>query len=186
LLRLATLHNKLNEVREKTKLTCSVGISPNKLLSKIASSYKKPDGLTTITPDKISEFMETLNLGDIHGVGKKTVQKLAEEGIETISQAKNLDIFVLISMFGRKTGTYIHNAVRGINDEVVKIRAPTLQLSKIMTLKEDSVDYTFLEKTCLNYVKNYTHLFLRRIRCLDQLGYISHNMIFLVKQDLKC
>jgi len=84
-----------NEVREKTKLTCSVGISPNKLLSKIASGYKKPDGLTTVTPDKISEFMETLNLGDIHGIGKKTVQNLVEEGIETISQAKSLDIFIL-------------------------------------------------------------------------------------------
>ena len=46
-----------NEIREKTKLTCSVGISPNKLLSKIASDYKKPDGLTTITPDNVSEFM---------------------------------------------------------------------------------------------------------------------------------
>ena len=138
-----------NEVRKKTKLTCSVGISPNKLLSKIASSYKKPDGLTTITPDKISEFMETLNLGDIHGIGKKTVQKLAEEGIETISQAKNLDIFVLISMFGKKTGAYIHNAIRGIDKDAVKIRAPTSQLSKIMTLKEDSVDYTFLEKNLL-------------------------------------
>jgi DNA polymerase IV (DinB-like DNA polymerase) len=136
-----------NEVREKTKLTCSVGISPNKLLSKIASGYKKPDGLTTITPDKISEFMETLNLEDIHGIGKKTVEKLADEGIKTISQAKNLDIFILINMFGRKAGTYIHNAIRGIDDDPVKIRAPTLQLSKITTLKEDSVDYTFLEKS---------------------------------------
>jgi len=90
-----------NEVREKTKLTCSVGISPNKLLSKIASGYKKPDGLTTVTPDNISELMETLNLGDIHGIGKKTQQKLAEDNIVTISQAKNLDVIALINMFGR-------------------------------------------------------------------------------------
>jgi DNA polymerase IV (DinB-like DNA polymerase) len=91
--------------------------------------------------------MGTLNLSDIHGIGKKTVQKLAEEGIKTISQAKNLDIFILIKMFGRKAGTYIYNAIRGIDDDPVKIRAPTLQLSKITTLKEDSVDYTFLEKS---------------------------------------
>ena len=167
-----------NEVREKTKLTCSVGISPNKLLSKIASSYKKPDGLTTITPDKISEFMETLNLGDIHGVGKKTVQKLAEEGIETISQAKNLDIFVLISMFGRKTGTYIHNAVRGINDEVVKIRAPTLQLSKIMTLKEDSVDYTFLEKNLFELCEKLYSSVINENKMFRSVG------IYLTQTDL--
>ena len=158
-----------NEVRGKTKLTCSVGISPNKLLSKIASGYKKPDGLTTVTPDNISEFMETLNLGDIHGVGKKTQQKLAEENIETISQAKSLDIFELINMFGRKSGTYIYNAIRGIDDEPVTIRAPMLQL-----------------KVFLNYVKNCICLFSRRIGCSDQLEYISHKMIFLLKQDLEC
>jgi len=167
-----------NEVREKTKLTCSVGISPNKLLSKIASNYKKPDGLTTITPDKISEFMETLNLGDIHGIGKKTVQKLAEEGIETISQAKNLDVFVLISMFGKKTGAYIHNAVRGIDKDAVKIRAPTLQLSKIMTLKEDSVDYTFLEKNLLKLCEKLHSSITKEKKMFRTVG------IYLTQTDL--
>ena len=167
-----------NEVRKKTKLTCSVGISPNKLLSKIASSYKKPDGLTTITPDKISEFMETLNLGDIHGIGKKTVQKLAEEGIETISQAKNLDIFILISMFGKKTGAYIHNAVRGIDKDAVKIRAPTSQLSKIMTLKEDSVDYTFLEKNLLKLCEKLHSSITKEKKMFRTVG------IYLTQTDL--
>jgi len=167
-----------NEVREKTKLTCSIGISPNKLLSKIASGYKKPDGLTTITPDKISEFIETLNLEDIHGIGEKTVQKLAEEGIETISQAKNLDVFVLISMFGRKTGTYIHNAVRGIDDDAVKIRAPTLQLSKIMTLKEDSVDYIFLEKNLFELCEKLHPSILKENKMFRSVG------IYLTQTDL--
>jgi DNA polymerase IV (DinB-like DNA polymerase) len=167
-----------NEVREKTKLTCSVGISPNKLLSKIASNYKKPDGLTTITPDKISEFMETLNLGDIHGIGKKTVQRLAGEGIETISQAKNLDVFVLISMFGKKTGAYIHNAVRGIDKDAVKIRAPTLQLSKIMTLKEDSVDYTFLEKNLLKLCEKLHSSITKEKKMFRTVG------IYLTQTDL--
>ena len=167
-----------NEVREKTKLTCSIGISPNKLLSKIASGYKKPDGLTTITPDKISEFIETLNLEDIHGIGEKTVQKLAEEGIETISQAKNLDVFVLISMFGRKTGTYIHNAVRGIDDNAVKIRAPTLQLSKIMTLKEDSVDSIFLEKNLFELCEKLHPSILKENKMFRSVG------IYLTQTDL--
>ena len=159
-----------NEVREKTKLTCSIGISPNKLLSKIASGYKKPDGLTTITPDKISEFMDTLNLEDIHGIGKKTVEKLAGEGIETISQAKSLDIFALINMFGRKAGTYIHNAIRGIDDEPVKIRAPTLQLGKITTLKEDSVDYTFLEKSLFELCEKLHTSILKENKTFRSVG----------------
>ena len=60
-----------NLVRKSTKLTCSVGVSPNKLLSKIASDYKKPDGLTVITPDKISAFIQTLKIRDIPGNWKK-------------------------------------------------------------------------------------------------------------------
>ena len=171
MLRLAILHNKLKmRLEKKTKLTCSIGISPNKLLSKIASGYKKPDGLTTITPDKISGFMETLNLGDIHGIGKKTVQKLVEEGIETISQAKSLDIFILINMFGRKGGTYIYNAVRGIDDEPVKIRASTLQLSKIATLKEDSVDYTFLEKSLFELCEKLHPFILKENKMFRSVG----------------
>ena len=66
-----------NEVREKTKLTCSVGISPNKLLSKIASGYKKPDGLTIVTPDNISEFIETLNLSGHTWYRKKDTAKIS-------------------------------------------------------------------------------------------------------------
>lgn len=167
-----------NEVREKTKLTCSVGISPNKLLSKIASGYKKPDGLTTVTPDNITEFMGTLNLGDIHGIGKKTQQKLAEENIETISQAKSLDIFALINMFGRKSGTYIYNAIRGIDDEPVTIRAPMLQLSKISTLTEDSVDYAFLEKSLLVLCEKLHLSILKENRMFRSVG------IHLTQDDL--
>ena len=159
-----------NEVREKTKLTCSVGISYNKLLSKIASDYKKPDGLTIVTPDKVSEFMETLKLRDIPSIGIKTEQKLAQQGIETISQTKDLDIFALIKMFGRKAGTYIHNAIRGIDDEPVAIRAPTVQISKITTLKEDSTDYTFLEESLLELCEKLHLVILKENKMFRSVG----------------
>lgn len=136
-----------NLIREKTKLTCSVGVSPNKLLSKIASDYKKPDGLTIVTPNNISEFMETVEIRDIPGIGKKTQEKLEEQGIKTISNVKQMSIFDLIKLFGRKTGTYIFNAVRGIDNEAVTLRSPTVQISKISTLKKDSNDYVFLEES---------------------------------------
>nr|AIE91713.1 DNA-directed DNA polymerase [uncultured marine thaumarchaeote AD1000_14_H02] len=106
------------------------------------------------------------------------MQKLAEEGIETISQAKGLDIFILINMFGRKTGTYIHNAVRGIDNEPVKIRAPTLQLSKITTLKEDSVDYTFLEKSLLELCEKLHLSILKENKMFRSVG------IYLTQADL--
>ncbi len=167
-----------NEIREKTKLTCSVGISPNKLLSKIASDYKKPDGLTTITPDDVSEFMKKLGIRDIPGIGIKTEQKLAEENIQTIDEIRNLDVFTLINMFGRKAGTYIHNAIRGIDDEPVTIRAPTLQLSKITTLKEDSIDYTFLERNMLELCEKLHSAVLKENKMFRSVG------IHLIQNDL--
>ena len=150
-----------NLLREKIKLTCSVGVSPNKLLSKIASDYKKPDGLTVVTHDNISEFMETIEIRDIPGIGKKTQEKFEEQKVQSISKVKEMNIFDLIQMFGRKTGTYIFNAVRGIDDESVTLRSPTLQISKISTLKKDSNNYNFLEES-LTELCNQLHITILR------------------------
>ena len=73
-----------NAVRERTRITCSVGASPNKLVSKIASDYKKPDGLTVVPPEKIEGFLEPLNMRAIPGIGKKTEKRISEMGIETV------------------------------------------------------------------------------------------------------
>jgi len=136
-----------NSVRDKVKLTCSVGISPNKLISKIASDYKKPDGLTVVPAERIEKFLEELKIRAIPGIGKKTEEKFSEMKLETIGDLKSLDVFTLNQQFGRKTGTYIYNAVRGIDDEPVKEREPRIQFSKIVTLKKDSKEYDFLEES---------------------------------------
>ncbi len=100
--------------------------------------------------------METIKIRDIPGIGKKTQEKLEEQGIKTISNVKQMSVFDLIKLFGRKTGTYIFNAVRGIDDEPVTLRSPTVQISKISTLKKDSNDYVFLEES-LNELCNQLH-----------------------------
>ena len=159
-----------NIIREKIKLTCSVGVSPNKLLSKIASDYKKPDGLTIVTPNNVSEFMETIEIGDIPGIGKKTQEKLEEQGVQTISKVKEMNIFDLIQMFGRKTGTYIFNAVRGIDDEPVSLRSPTVQISKISTLKKDSNNYNFLEESLTELCNQLHAVILRENKMFKSVG----------------
>ena len=159
-----------NTIREKTMLTCSIGISPNKILSKIASAYKKPDGLTLVTPNNISEFIETLSIRNIPGIGKKTEEKLAQQGIETISKVKDLDVFGLVKIFGRKTGTYIFNAVRGIDDEPVTPRAPTTQIGKIVTLKKDSDDYDFLEEALLQLCDNLNAVIIKENKAFKIVG----------------
>ncbi len=135
-----------NTIREKVKLTCSIGISPNKLVSKIASDFKKPDGLTVVPPEKVEIFLDPLKIRDIPGIGKKTEAKFSEMNLETISDLKKLDVFSLNQQFGRKGGAYIYNSARGIDDESVTPRSPNIQYSKIVTLKKDSKDFDFLSE----------------------------------------
>jgi len=142
-----------NAIRASAKLSTTIGVSSNKLVSKIASGFKKPDGLTVVEPEKIESFLNPLPISVIPGIGKKTEEKFAEMGLYTVSQLKSLDVFSLNSIFGRKIGTYIYNAVRGIDEEPVSPRHDPIQYSRIITLKQDSKDFDFLsqdlEKLCV-------------------------------------
>lgn len=136
-----------NQIRAEVKMTCSVGISANKLISKIASGFKKPDGLTVVEPQNVEAFLNALKVGDIPGIGKVTADKFAEMNIKTIGELRGLDVFTLNKMFGRKISSYIYNAARGIDDDPVAERQPTVQFSRIVTLKEDSKDFEFLSQS---------------------------------------
>ncbi len=136
-----------NEIRNNLKLTCSVGITPNKLLSKIASDYKKPDGLTSVKPEQVEEFLAPLKIREIPGIGKKTEGVFGQMNVNIIEELRKIDIFDLNKMFGRKTGGYIFNSARGIDEEIVKPRPPTIQFSKIITLKENSKELQFLRES---------------------------------------
>ena len=135
-----------NSLRSAVKLSSTVGISSNKLVSKIASDYKKPDGLTIVESENIESFLEHLPIRVIPGIGKKSEEKFSEMGLETISQLRNVDVFTLNGLFGRKVGTYIFNAARGIDEEPVSPRHDPIQYSRIITLKQDSKDFDFLVK----------------------------------------
>jgi len=133
-----------NSIRDKIKLSCSIGISQNKLISKIASNFQKPDGLTIVSPERVEIFLEQLKIRAIPGIGGKTEKIFSEMNLETIQDLMKLDVFTLNNKFGRKSGTYIYNAVRGIDNEPVKEKEGRIQYSKIMTLKKDSKDPQFL------------------------------------------
>ena len=134
-----------NEIRNSLKLTCSIGISPNKLLSKIASDFKKPDGLTTVKPEQVEQFLSPLKIREIPGIGKKTEDVFTQMDIHIIEELRKIDVFDLNKMFGRKTGGYIFNSAKGIDTEIVKERPPTIQFSKIVTLKKNSKELEFLQ-----------------------------------------
>lgn len=133
-----------NQIRTEIRMTCSIGVSENKLVSKIASGFKKPDGLTIVEPQKTETFLDSLKVGDIPGIGTVTQDKFAEMNIRTIADLRKADVFTLNKMFGRKISSYIYNAARGIDDDPVAERQPTIQFSRIVTLKKDSRDLEFL------------------------------------------
>lgn len=141
------------ELKSQLQLSCSIGIAPNKMLAKVASDYQKPDGLTVVRPDDAASFMGALEVGRIPGIGPKTCDRLAELGVTTASQLAGLDLFQLMGEFGKKNGTYIHNAARGNDDEpVAESAGERKQLMHIMTLKKDAKAagemYSDLEEIC--------------------------------------
>jgi len=167
-----------NLIRTELKLSCSIGVSSNKLISKIASDYKKPDGLTIIQPDKIEQFLEQLNIRVIPGIGNKTEKRFKEMNLETIDEIKKIDVFTLNKEFGRKNGTYIYNAIRGINDEPVKEREESVQYSRIITLKKDSKEYEFLLENLYELCKQIHELIKNNNKMFKSIG------IHFVQSDL--
>ena len=106
-------------IRDNTGLTCSIGIAPNKLLAKIASDMKKPDGLTILTEEDIKDQLWPLPVRKLYGVGPKTEARLKEININTIGQIAGISQERLITEFGDSYGRYLYYASRGIDDSPV-------------------------------------------------------------------
>ena len=110
------------KIREKTGLTASAGVSVNKFLAKIASGWKKPNGLFVILPKEVEVFVEDLKIEQFWGIGKVTASKMHELGIHTGRDLKKLEEAELVRMFGKAGHIYYQNA-RGIdNSEVIPDR----------------------------------------------------------------
>jgi DNA polymerase IV (DinB-like DNA polymerase) len=135
-----------NEIREKVKLTCSIGVGPNKIVAKIASDYKKPDGLTIVEPSHVREFLSPLPVRKILGIGKKTEAELTEMGIKTIGQLASCDVQLLISRFG-KWGIYMHEIAQGIDESEVIEEECCKSISRETTFEEDTDNTVVLNRT---------------------------------------
>jgi len=107
------------EILNQLDLPCSVGIANNKLLAKMASEYKKPMGITTLFENDFREKVWPLEVGELYGIGRKTVPKLKSIGIKTIGDLANAKVEVLVEAFGYKSGMYMHESANGIGTDVV-------------------------------------------------------------------
>ena len=126
-----------NNVRRATGLTCSIGVTPNKLLSKIASDLDKPDGLTLLTEADVPARIWTLAVRRINGVGPKAGAKLAELGIETIGDLARADPALLVERFGRSVGTWLHQAAHGRDDRPVVTSSEPVSMSRETTFERN-------------------------------------------------
>jgi len=126
------------EVFQRERLTCSIGLGPNKIVAKLASDFLKPDGLTIVTPQQVKGFMDPLSVDKLYGIGSKSSALLREKGVVTIADLARTDLSLLEELFGRKLAVYIHNAANGVNEEPVTERGQATQISRIITLKRDS------------------------------------------------
>lgn len=124
------------QIREEIHLTASAGVAPNKLLAKIASDWRKPDGLFVIRPNQIEAFLTPLPVSKIHGVGKVMQSKLTALGIETVGDLRLRDLHELEQRFGR-FGKRLYECARGIDERLVQPNQRVKSISSEDTFSSD-------------------------------------------------
>jgi DNA polymerase-4 len=124
------------QIREELSLTASAGVAPNKFLAKIASDWRKPDGLFVIQPKDVEAFLAPLQVGRIPGVGKVTETRLKQSGIETVGDLRAFELTALETQFGRY-GARLYELARGIDHNAVIPNRATKSISAEDTFEQD-------------------------------------------------
>jgi DNA polymerase-4 len=122
-------------IKDELNVTVSAGVAPNKFLAKVASDWNKPDGVFTIPPDDVAEFVLTLPVGKINGVGKVTTQKLNKMGVVTCADLQAIALSDLVMRFG-KYGKRLSEVARGEDHR---------QVQSTRVRKSISVEHTFAQ-----------------------------------------
>ena len=126
-----------NNVRRATGLTCSIGVTPNKLLAKIASELDKPDGLTVLTEQDLPARIWPLPVRRINGIGPKAAARLLALGIRTVGELAACERAWLVEHFGRQNGRWLHDAAHGRDDRPVETRGEPVSMSRETTFERD-------------------------------------------------
>ncbi|HET7204695.1 MAG TPA: DNA polymerase IV [Steroidobacteraceae bacterium] len=130
-------------IRERTELTASVGVAPNKLVAKIASELRKPDGLVVVRPDDVRDLLDPLPIRKLFGLGPKTAPKLEALGIETLGQLRQAAPARLRPVFGRYAER-VQQRAAGIDDRPVVPDEDEKQISAEETFDTDIEDHARL------------------------------------------
>lgn len=149
-------------VSTQVHITVSAGVAPNKFLAKIASDWRKPNGLFVITPDEVEGFVSELAVSKLHGVGNVTAQKMGRLGIETCVQLREWSKVELAREFG-SFGERLWNLARGIDDRAVQVDSRRQTISVETTYDKDLPDLD----ACLERLPGLLEELDRRMQRLD-------------------
>ncbi len=163
-------------ILEKTGLTCSIGIAPNKLLAKIASDMKKPDGLTVFTGNDIEEKLWPLAIRKLYGIGPKTEEHLKTMKIETIGQLAALAAENLIQQFGVSYGQYLYEAARGIDESPLVTHWEPKSMSRETTFQRDVRDWQIIARTIAELTKEV-------VSDMQESGYAARTVTLKIRFD---
>ena len=137
-----------NDVYEQLNLKCSIGISPNKFLAKMASDMKKPMGITILTRSNLKELMWPLDIKNMFGIGKKTQPRLREVGIMTIGDIANYNNYNQLRQIIGKNALLLYRRANGIDNRVVDTKQNELKsVGNSITLPHDTLDEIILLDT---------------------------------------
>lgn len=126
-------------IKEKTRLTASVGLAPTKMAAKIASDLKKPDGLVEVTEEGLIDFLRPLDIRKLWGLGAKSEEILRNVGINTIGDIADQKPATLVSLFG-KNGEELWRLANGIDDREVETETEAKSISGEITFEKDTAD----------------------------------------------
>ncbi len=143
-------------IREEIGLTASAGVAPLKFVAKIASGYRKPDGLTVVAPQHLRRFLDPLPVGKIWGVGPHTNEKLAQMGLHTIGDVAKQDRYAMVAALGR-TGDHVWRLSQGQDSRPVHTQRDRRGRSAERTFETDILSRSVLEEHLARLVDRVVH-----------------------------
>jgi DNA polymerase IV len=162
-------------IRDATSLTASAGVAPNKFLAKIASGWRKPDGLTVVAPERIEAFLQKLPVDALWGVGPVTAQRLKERGIHRLVDVRTADPEVLRAAVGSMT-EWLRKLSVGEDDRPVEPNRASKSSSSEITYAEDLLD--------LARIRGEIDIMAREnARWLERTGIVARTVTIKIRYD---